>query len=256
MKPFDTIERTRDKISYVPIEMVINRVYMDYKFITDIRVSDVLEWIGIIYGSFSVPHMFRMKVTGNDIISPNISITNHRGLLPPDFRKVMISGIRDYDTKEVYRESLGTFTRFSSSISETTESTNLDKLYNISGGYIFTEDESATLEMAYEAFPIDDRGYPLVPDDEKVIEYAKEFIAEKITFNLLAANKISKDIWDVIDRRRMFKAGAAHTSLIRPNPDTMESWTWARLRLLPRIQDFQESFAYFGSKEDLRLGTK
>lgn len=254
MKPFDIIKRAND-MSFVPIEMVTERIYRDYKFITDIRIADVMEWIGIIYGSFSVPHMFRMKMTGNDLISPNIVISNHRGSLPPDYRKSIIAGIRDYDTKEVYRESLGTFTRFKSSISETTESTNLDKLYNISGGYIFTEDDEATLEMAYEAFPIDDRGYPLVPDDEKVIEYVKEFIAEKITFNLYAANKIPKDIWDTIDRRRMFMAGAAHTSLIRPNPDTMESWTWARLKLVTRINDFHESFAYFGSKEDLRLGT-
>jgi hypothetical protein len=254
MKPFDSVSRVSN-MSFVPIEMVTERVYRDYKFITDIRVSDVMEWIGIIYGSFSVPHMFRMKVTGNDIISPNIVVSNHRGILPPDYRKSLPAGIRDYDTKEVYRESLGTFTRFKSSISGDTKSENLDKLYNITGGYIFTEDEDVTLEMSYEAFPIDDRGYPLVPDDEKVIEYAKEFIAEKITFNLFAAGKISKDIWDIIDRRRMFKSGAAHTSLIRPNPDTMESWTWARLRLIPRIQDFQESFAYFGSKEDLRLGT-
>jgi hypothetical protein len=255
MKPFDSVSRVSN-MSFVPIEMVTERVYMDYKFITDIRVSDVMEWIGVIYGSFSVPHMFRMKMTGNDLISPNIIVSNHRGSLPPDYRKSLPAGIRDYDTKEVYRESLGTFTRFKASISETPESVNTDKVYNISGGYIFTEDEDAILEMSYEAFPIDDRGYPLVPNDEKVIEYAKEFIAEKITFNLFAAGKISEKIWDVIDKRRMFKAGAAHTSLIRPNPDTMESWTWARLRLMPRIQDFQESFAYFGTKEDLRLGTK
>ena len=109
MKPFDIVSRSSN-MSFVPIEMVTERIYRDYKFITDIRVSDVMEWIGVIYGSFSVPHMFRMKMTGNDLISPNIIVSNHRGSLPPDYRKSLPAGIRDYDTKEVYRESLGTFT--------------------------------------------------------------------------------------------------------------------------------------------------
>jgi hypothetical protein len=200
MKPFELVEKQQDRFQYAPIEKVIERVYMDYKFITEIRVSDVLEWMGVIYGILEVPRMFRMKVTGNNSFTPHIVITNYRGELPLDFRKVLIGGLRDADSKQVYRESLGTYTRFGNPITTNSVKANqvLDKLYNITGGYIFTEDETATLEMAYEAFPIDDRGFPLVPDLEKVIEYAKEFIAEKVTFNLFAANKISKDVWETV----------------------------------------------------------
>ncbi len=256
MRPFELIEKQQDKFQYAPIEKVIEMIYRDYKFIQDIKVSDVLEWVGAIYGFLKVPGMFRQKITGVDLLTPNIIITQYRGTLPIDFRKVLKAGIRDYDTKEVYRKSLGTFTKFQHSLDEDSYNTNVDKLYNISGGYIFVEDETATLEMCYEAFPIDERGYPLIPDDQKVLEYAKEYISEKITFNLLAAGKVTRDIWDVIDKRRMFKAGAAHSSLIMPDVDTMESWTWARLRLMPRIMDHETSFAYFGSREDLNIGTE
>jgi hypothetical protein len=256
MKPFELIERQSDKFQYTSIERVKEMIYRDYKFIQDVKTSDMLEWIGAIYGFLSVPGMFRKKVTGVDLLTPNIVVSQYRGTLPVDFRKVLKAGIRDYDTKEVYRKSLGTFTQFQHGLDEDANNANVDKLYNISGGYIFVEDEVATLEMCYESFPIDDRGYPLIPDEQKVLEYAKEYIAEKITFNLYAAGKVSKDIWDTIEKRRMWRAGAAHSSLIRPDVDTMESWTWARLKLMPRIMDHETSFSYFGSREDLNIGTE
>jgi len=255
MRPFELVEKQQDKFQYAPIERVIEMIHRDYKFITTINVSDVMEWIGAIYGFLAVPGMFRKKVTGADLLTPNIEITDYRGSLPVDFRKVLKAGIRDYDTKEVYRRSLGTFTQMQHALSDDPINPNADKIYNISGGYIFVENETATLEMAYEAFPIDERGYPLVPDEQAVLEYAKEYIAEKISFNLYAEGKISKDIWDIVDRRRMWRAGGSHTALIRPDVDTMESWTWARLRLMPRIMDHETSFSYFGSREDLKIGT-
>jgi len=110
MNPFEIVERQTDKIEYAPIERVIEMIYRDYKFITDVKVSDVLEWIGALYGFLAVPGMFRQKVTGADLLTPNITITQYRGELPIDFIKVLKGGIRDYDTKEVYRESRGTFT--------------------------------------------------------------------------------------------------------------------------------------------------
>jgi len=256
MKPFELIERQSDKFQYTSIERVIEMIYRDYKFITDVKVSDVLEWIGAIYGFLAVPGMFRKKITGVDLLTPNIVVTQYRGTLPIDFRKVLKAGIRDYDTKAVYRKSLGTFTQFQHGLDEDSYNSNVDKLYNISGGYIFVEDETATLEMAYEAFPIDERGYPLIPDEQKVLEYAKEYISEKISFNLFAAGKINRDVYEIVEKRRMWRAGGAHSSLIRPDIDTMESWTWARLRLMPRIFDHETSFAYFGSREDLNIGTE
>ena len=256
MKPFDLVERQEDKYQYTSIDRVVEMVYRQYKFITDIKVSDVLEWVGEIYGNLEVPYMFRNKMTGMDAMTPHIDIVDHRGILPIDFRKVLKGGIRDHDNSTVYRESLGTFSQFRNNLHNDTITNYESNVYNIKGGYIFVEEDNCTLEMAYEAFPIDERGYPLIPDKQKVLDYAKELIAERVTFNLYAAGKISKDVWETIDKRRMWSAGGAFTQLIRPDAETMESWTWARLRLIPRISDHSESFEYFGTTEDLRLGTE
>ena len=255
MNPFEIVERQTDKIEYAPIERVIEMIYRDYKFITDIKVSDVLEWVGALYGLLSVPGMFRQKVTGADLITPNITITQYRGELPIDFIKVLKGGVRDYDSKEVYRESRATFTASRYDLDTEPENPTTAKVYKIRGGYIFIEDETATLEICYNAFPIDERGYPLVPAEQKMLEYAEYFIAEKIAFNLLAEDKIKQSIYDIIDRKRVWRAGGAHTALIRPDPDMMESWTWARLRLTSIIGHHESSYAYFGNTEDLNLGT-
>ncbi len=255
MNPFEIVERQTDKIQYAPLERVIEMIYRDYKFITDIKVSDVLEWIGALYGLLAVPGMFRQKVTGADLLTPNITVTQYRGQLPIDFMKVLKGGIRDYDTKEVYRESRGTFTASRYDLNSDPQYPTTNKVYKIRGGYIFIEEESATLEICYKAFPIDERGYPLVPAEQKMLEYAKEYISEKIAFNLLAEEKIKPAIYDIIDKKRVWRAGGAHTALIRPDPDMMESWTYARLRLTSIIGHHESSYAYFGNTEDLNLGT-
>jgi hypothetical protein len=255
MNPFELVERQNDKIQFASIERVIEMIYRDYKFITRIKVSDVLEWIGSIYGLINAPNMFRQKITGADILTPNITITQYRGVLPIDFIKVLKGGIRDYDSKEVYRESRATHTASRYDLNSDPAYQNTDKVYKIKGGYIFIEEEEKTLEMCYQAFPIDERGYPLVPAEQRVLEYAKEFISERIAFNLLAEKKIDPFIYDRINTSRMWRAGGAHTALIRPDPDIMESWTWARLKLTSIIGQHDSSYAYFGNVEDLTLGT-
>ena len=255
MNPYEYIEKQQDKFQYTPIERVIEMIYRDYKFIQRLNISDVIEWVGAIYATLNYPGMFRHKITGADALTPNIEVSQYRGSLPTDFKRVLKAGVRDADSKEVYRPSSGTFTEFQYIRNAAPTYQNTDKVYSIKGGYIFTEDEEVTLEMAYEAFPIDDRGYPLLPDNERVIQYAKDYIAEKVSFNLLAAGKISPNVYDIVEKRRMFRAGSAHTSLINPTPETMETWTWARLKLMPRIAQHDSSFAYWGNKEDMNLGT-
>ena len=255
MNPFEYTQNQSSKIQYVPLDLVIEMILRDYKFIKSVNLSDALEWIGNVYGRINYPGMFLHKITGTDPWTPNIDVDQYRGSLPLGFRKVLKAGVRDADSKTVYRPSTDTFTGFQHALNEAPRFSNTDKVYNIRGGYIFTGDESVTLEIAYESFPIDERGFPLVPDNEQVLEYAKEFISEKIAFNMFAANKLNREVYDIVDRRRMWRAGAAHASLVNRTPDEMESWTRTRLKLIPRLAAFDSSFAYNGNLEDLALGT-
>lgn len=253
MNPFDSQPSTN--MDYVSIDRVIEMIYRDYKFIGKISLSDVLEWAGSIYNTFSVPGMFFHKITGDSADNPNIEVTNYRGELPVDFRRVLAGGVRDYDSKQVYSLSTNTFTKFHHTRSKGARYQRSDKVCKIKSGYIFTEDKTATLELAYEAYPIDSRGFPLLPDKEKTLNYIKDYIAEKIAFNLLAAKKIDPYVYEKIEQRKLWGAGATHTELIRPDVERMESWTWARVRLLPRVNQHEMSFAFAGQQEDLRLGT-
>lgn len=254
MNPYEYVERQKDKVQYTSVERVIEMIKRDYKFLPDINISDVLEWTGTVYGLINYPGLFREKITGEDITTPHIKISDHRGELPLDFKRVLHAGVRDHDNKEVYRTASGTFTKFNNSLGESPTIRSANKVYDIKGGYIFTDDKDATLEMAYEAFPIDERGYPLVPSDERVLQYIKEYIASKVAFNELAARKIDKFIYDEIETNRMWRAGSAATSVINPTADMMETWTWSRLKLTARF-GFGNSFTTQADREDLTLGT-
>ena len=255
MNPFQHIVTASDKLTYTTVERLVEMIFREYKFITKINYSDVIEWVGNMYGIINYPGMYRIKITGTDPWTPNIAISQYRGELPSDYVKVLKAGVRNYDTKEIYRESTGTYTTFLHDRNEGPEYTLSSKVYSIKGGYIFLEEESATIELAYTAFPIDERGYPLIPDNEQFLQYAVNFIAEKITFNLFAAGKISGEVYDIVNRKRLWSVGAAHTSLINPSPEKMEAWTRSRLKLMPRVNSHEMGFAINGEREDLALGT-
>jgi hypothetical protein len=253
MNPFEyTVNK--DRVQYTSVERVIEMVLKAYKFIPRLNLSDVIEWVGDMYGLINYPGMFMHKITGQDALTPNITIERYRGSLPVDFRKILTGGVRDYDSKDVYEASTGSFTKFRYALNDTPKYQHTGNVYNIRGGYIYIEEDSATLELAYEAFPIDERGYPLVPENQKVLEYMKEYIAEKVAFNLLAANKISQYVYETVDKRRMWRAGGAHTALLNRTSEEMEAWTWSRLKLMPRF-GHDTSYTYQGIKEDLALGT-
>jgi len=255
MNPYEYVEKHSDKIQYAPIERVVESIHRTYKFIPKLNVSDVIEWVGEIYGLINYPGMYRKKITGCDAMTPNITISQYRGELPVDFKRVLKAGVRDYDSKEVYRPSTGTFTEFQYNLNDSPSYVNSDKIYSIRGGYIFVEDDTTTLEIAYEAFPIDDRGYPLIPDVEQVLQYVKEYISEKVCFNLLVAKKIDQYVYEEINKRRMWRAGSAHASMVNRTAEEMETWTWSRLKLFPRMMQHDSSFSYWANKEDMGLGT-
>lgn len=255
MNPFEFVIKHSDKIQYTSIERVIEMIHRKYDFITHLNTSDIIEWVGDVYGLVNYPGMFRNKITGTDALTPNVEVSQYRGTLPVDFKSVLKAGVRDYDSKIVYRPSTGTFTEFRYALDTTPQYANTDKVYSIRGGYIFVEDEEVTLEIAYRAYPIDDRGFPLVPDNDQVLQYAMEYIAEKVAFNMLAAKKIDQYIYEKIEQRMHWRAGAAQASMVNRTSDEMETWTWSRLKLMPRILQHESSYSYFGNKEDLLLGT-
>jgi len=132
---------------------------------------------------------------------------------------------------------------------------NNDKTYILKAGYIEVNEEDTVLELAYKAFMIDDRGFPMIPDNERVIKCVAACITYHTDHRLWRKNKISSQVYDHSQKEYLWYIGSAQNAMRIPHPDKKESWTKAWVRLNPVLNSHLSSYKFAGNQEDLNIGS-
>jgi len=240
---------------YVSLDIIMDKIYRDNRFMEKVDYFDVVEWSGEVIKLIGAPSAFLKKVTGNSLITPNISIVDYKGELPVDYHRVMPGGVRDFDSKVVFRGSTDTFAKAPAITGEDSSLAQTDRTYTINDNYIFPSVDDITIEMAYYAFPVDDCGMPRIPDNVKYVNAISSYIAERIGFGQWTIGKLPDKVYAKLEQERLWYIGAASSAASMRSADEMESWTKGWARLNPVINSHMTSFKYFGAQEDLNVGS-
>ncbi len=112
------------------------------------------------------------------------------------------------------------------------------------------------LELAYKAFKIDDRGFPMIPDIERVKQCIRAFITYRTDHRLWRLNKLDRAVYEESKMEKDWYMGSAQNALKLMSPERREIWTRHWTRLLPVLSSHDYSFAYLGNREDLQLGSQ
>jgi hypothetical protein len=103
--------------------------------------------------------------------------------------------------------------------------------YTVNNNYIFTNFQSGRICMAYKAIPTDSDGYPLIPDNESVINYVKWFIAEKIAFQLFLTDKYTERKYEYFaSNLQLYFRKAKNEGKMLANVDEWESYQNMRIK--------------------------
>ena len=233
---------------YIDVSYIIERVYRDNGFDLEIRFDEVIEWVWDVISLIGAPQTFVDKVTDGSTGMPEpIEITNYRGSLPVDLHTVSFA--RDYDTKMPMLCKSSTYVRDTEQI-YVKES---QYTYTLNDSYIFTSFEEGEVELHYKAFPTNNLGMPLIPDDIKFVLATQAYIAERIGFRLMMQDHLSERKYSKLEQDRLWYVGAAQSKAQIPSLDEMESIKnrYLRLRIHPDMHD--TSFIYSMEKERLIL---
>ncbi len=195
------------KPGYTSIERIVENIIRDTGFTTEINWIDVVEWVYIASELMGIKNAYVYKVTdGIDSNPAPIEIENYRGELPSDFH--LVYQVRDYNTKEAMRCDSGTF--FLAKDSPEYRGYT-DKSYTINQDYIFTSFQKGFIELAYYAFPVDDNGLPLIPDDVTYLRAIESFITERIARKLWIQDKIDVNKYRILEQEWLFYVNSART---------------------------------------------
>lgn len=232
---------------YVSCNMVFEKVFRDYPFKDRVDWVDGIEWLGEAIGLIGSNASFYNKVTGQDAITPTIKIEDYKGELPCDLYKVISA--RDYCTKTEMRYASDVFHMGKHKDRDQNFDASSDYTYQLNNNYIFCNFEEGEVELAYIAFPIDDKGYPMIPDDEKFIRACSDYVAERIAHKMYLGGEFDKNKYDLVVQDKCWSMAAAQTRSSMLSLDQMETLKNSILRTIPKINEHSNGFYYSGQQE-------
>lgn len=248
---------------YTSVEEILERVRRDFGF-EDVYADDVREWIWDVMSFIAVPAMFIEKVA-------DIKIENWRGRLPADLHSMTEHGIREKTTGAILSKTDNLFQQVDqiddsavtglidgeAIVSDmgviTTSGTQYVSFmapdgdlsryyYSINNNFIFTNVKEIDIELRYTAFPVDDRLFPLIPDDAKVIRAVVYYIAERIAFKMMLSDRLSERKYAMIEQGYLFNVAAARTKAHTMDIGDMETFKRRVLSLVKDMDGHARSF--------------
>ena len=226
---------------YKSLEFIIEKVFRDTGLVDGVDLYDVVEWAGECIELIGVPDSY-----SNQVFS--VKIEEGRGKLPCNIMYLRQARLNKDGLYLPMRYESSNFHRF-------VENVNNDYLnkceatYQLNDDCIFTSFQDGVVELACDVFLLDEKGFPLIPDNIKFIKAVEYYIREKIDYKLWRAGKISSDIYAKTEQEQLWYLGAAQSAGTIPNADRLESIKNNWLRLIPQINQHSDYFKSFGIQE-------
>jgi hypothetical protein len=123
--------------------------------------------------------------------------------------------------------------------------------YVISGNYIKTNLRSGFLMISYQAVPVDNEGYPMIPDDESFEEAIYWYINMKLTYPEWKMGRVRDAVYYDAKSSWNFYRKQAYATALMPNVDQLESIKNAWLRLVPEIDEHSTFFSHLNDPQTI-----
>ena len=244
------------------VKTVIAKVLTDLDLQEEVhRISDCVEWAGEALEKIGAFPTLQVNITGKGS-TPFLAINNYQVALPSGLHSIIQAA---YSTKQEgpyipMRMATGSFD-ISRTInidgveqSETTyqtDNTVTDVTYGIKPGYLVTNKKDGYIMLAYQSIPIDEDGYPLIPDDISFREALYWYISMKMMYPMWKIGKLRDAVYYDARRSWNYYCKQAYGNAMMPNNDQLESIKNSWLRLVPQINASKEFFSTLGQQEHI-----
>lgn len=174
-----------------------------------------------------------------------IQIVDYRGILPCDFYKMIQVRLIDKE------HNMGAFRYSTDSFHMSNVKPKYGGLtYKLQGTCIITSIEKGEIEIAYRAMPIDEEGYPMIPDNSSYSRALELYIKLQWFTMLFEAGKLSAQVLTNTQQQYSWAVGQAQSDLIRPTIDEMEAISNMWNKFLPdSTDDHNHGYLHEGTRE-------
>lgn len=226
------------EIQYVSIKEILSRLLRHpllQKLDLETAIQHTIDFIEIV----GLPKFYNFK-------EATILIKEYRGLLPCD----LISIDQVTHCGRALRSMTDTFLTKEKTIHcrKRIDEETFKTQYNV----IFTSFKEGEVKISYKAIPLDDDGYPMLPDNPNFLKALEEYIKLEQFTILFDLNKISNAVLQNQQQRYWWRVGQVTSEFTIPSLSEMESITRMWNTLIPRQTDFDKTFRKEGNREYIR----
>jgi hypothetical protein len=226
--------------SNTSIKEVISKVYRDLDVQAEDRWADMIEWAGEALDHMGSYHQY-LKV------KCMLPVKERRAKLPCGFHKLIDIAHNGAPMKVL----TGTFDH---NLCDSALDPDLRRYetpadrgdvsgFSINPGYINVNFDEGEVAIAFLSIPVDEEGFPLVPDDVSVREAVFRYIAMKLYYPRALAGKIPQGMFQQMEYKWQWYCSQARAAMNMPDLKTMESIKDTFTSLIPHIHKADNFFS-------------
>ena len=194
-----------------------------------------------------------LRLVGAPMVYTNIistiKVQDFKGKLPSNI--INIRGVKVFDKNNVEAHL-----RYATDIFHRSAPCNdcngTELTYEVQNGIIFTSFKEAKIQISYHGFLVDKDGYPLLPDNIKILLGLEHYIIFRYMQGLWALGKVTDKVFHYYEQEKMWYIGAANSSMQMQNIDQLESTLNSVNRILYRVDNHKNGFRNMGQKEQIK----
>lgn len=255
---------------YTSSKEIINNLYRNTGISESVNYSDMAYWIYEAMELINHPLTYIPKLTGH-LAEESYDLENYKVELPSDFHQliaVAIDGVlcvpsqnlfhmmqdgnccdfgqNNYPADLFYDNFGNTFSP--NALPQWRINSNKPPTYTISDYHITFDIKEGAVCMVYFAFPVDDEGFPLIPDDVKYKRACSAYLQYKYDYILWRQDLLSEAKFRYAEDEKDWAIASCQSHLKMPDLNQMESIRRQMTKMIVRNEDFKTAFNYINSR--------
>ena len=232
---------------YLSINNVISKLYRDLDINEEINESHLIEWCAEALDKIGSYAQY-------EEIKDCIKLENGKAKLPVNFYKLKDIAYNNVPLSWASLSLLSMYSCEGSNIPQCCTSNN----FYIQGCYIITDIEidqsesNQSLNIVYLGVPVDENGYPLIPDDVYFMEACAKYVTYMLDYREWRKGNIADKIIQKSEQDWLFYVNSARGSANMPDTAKLEGLKNLWVRLIPSINGRSNNFRDTTNPERLR----
>lgn len=218
--------------NFISIKSVMDKLYRDLNLNDELNESVCIEWIAEGLSFIGAFGQYETKST-------TMEISDHRSILPCGFYR--LSEPPTYNNNVMHYAGNSMFGSF---WCEDCRIPTCCTEYNfyIQNGYFHTSLEEGTVCLSYIGIPVDEDGYPKIPDDPYYMKACTMYVTKMLDWQKWRKGQVPDKVMQDSQAQWDFYVQAARGSANMPSIEQLESLKNRMLQLIPKTNEYNRMF--------------